>query len=137
MSKPISEMGWDELVPGAALYTFDGDIDYNIADIQPEDRMYSETSSKGMSVGDWRVIKPVWNSETCIDCQNCWIFCPDTSIIARNKEMKGVDYEHCKGCGLCVSVCPTNPKSLLMFNEYISTEDALSQWPAKKKKGEE
>ena len=36
MSKPISEMGWDELVPGAALYTFDGDIDYNIADIQPE-----------------------------------------------------------------------------------------------------
>lgn len=94
MSKPINEMGWDELVPGAALYTFDGSIDYNIADMQPEDRMYSETSSKSMSVGDWRVIKPVWNSETCIDCQNCWIFCPDTSIIARNKEMKGVDYEH-------------------------------------------
>ena len=136
MSKPINEMGWDELVPGAALYTFDGNIDYNIADIQPEDRMYSETSSKSMSVGDWRVIKPAWNSETCIDCQNCWIFCPDTSIIARNKEMNGVDYEHCKGCGLCVSVCPTNPKSLLMFNEFETVEDALSQWPEKKKKGE-
>ena len=33
MNKPISEMGWDELVPGAALYTFDGSIDYNIAEI--------------------------------------------------------------------------------------------------------
>ena len=31
MSKPISEMGWDELVPGAALFTFNGDINYNIA----------------------------------------------------------------------------------------------------------
>jgi pyruvate ferredoxin oxidoreductase delta subunit len=50
--------------------------------------------------------------------------------------MRGVDYEHCKGCGLCVSVCPTNPKSLLMFNEYVTVEDALSQWPEKKKKGE-
>ena len=48
MSKPISEMGWDELVPGAALFTFNGDINYNIADMQPEDRMYSETSSKSM-----------------------------------------------------------------------------------------
>lgn len=94
MSKPINEMGWDELVPGAALYTFDGIVDYNIAEIQPEDRRYSETSSKSMSVGDWRVIKPVWNSETCIDCQNCWIFCPDSSIIARNKEMKEIGRAH-------------------------------------------
>ena len=50
MNKPISEMGWDELAPGAVLFTFDGDINYNIADIQPEDRKYSETSSKGISL---------------------------------------------------------------------------------------
>ncbi len=33
MSKSIREMGWDELVPGAALYTFDGNIDYNFNDV--------------------------------------------------------------------------------------------------------
>ena len=129
-------MGWDELVPGAALYTFQGDIDYNIADMQPEERLYSETSSKAMSVGDWRVIKPVWNSETCIDCQNCWLYCPDTSIISRDKEMVGIDYDHCKGCGICSEVCPTNPKSLVMFDENTKNEDALMQWPEKTKKGE-
>ena len=45
--------------------------------------------------------------------------------------------EICKGCGLCVSVCPTNPKSLLMFNEFETVEDALASWPVKKKKGED
>jgi pyruvate ferredoxin oxidoreductase delta subunit len=59
------------------------------------------------------------------------------SIISKNKKMVGIDYDHCKGCGVCVEVCPTNPKSLLMFDEHISEETALSQWPQKKsKKGE-
>jgi pyruvate ferredoxin oxidoreductase delta subunit len=31
-------------------------------------------------------------------------------------------------------VCPTNPKSLLMFNETEENEDALALWPEKKKK---
>jgi pyruvate ferredoxin oxidoreductase delta subunit len=35
-----------------------------------------------------------------------------------------------------VEVCPTNPKSLLMFDENLKNEDALTQWPEKKKKGE-
>ena len=40
----------------------------------------------------------------------------------------------CKGCGVCVSVCPTNPKSLLMFDENESNEDAIKQWPEKEVK---
>lgn len=134
MSKTIHEQGWDELIIGAALYSFNDTVDYTMATTQPEDRNYAETNSKMAYVGDWRVIKPVWNSEICIDCQNCWIYCPDSSIISRDKEMKGVDYEHCKGCGVCVEVCPTNPKSLLMFQEHTKNEDALTQWPEKKKK---
>ncbi len=82
----------------------------------------------------WRVIKPIYNREVCIDCQNCWVWCPDTSIISRDKQMLGIDYDHCKGCGVCVEVCPTNPKSLLMFSEAEDTEVALSKWPEKKKK---
>ena len=45
--------------------------------------------------------------------------------------MIGVDYDHCKGCGICVEVCPTNPKSLLMFEERIPNEEALAKWPEK------
>ena len=135
-SKSIYDMGWDELVQGAACFSFDGKIDSTVVETQPEDRQYAETNSINKYVGDWRVVKPVWNVDLCIDCQNCWIYCPDTSIISRDKEMVGIDYDHCKGCGICVEVCPTNPKSLLMFSENIKNEDALTQWPEKKKKGE-
>ncbi|MNN95795.1 pyruvate flavodoxin oxidoreductase subunit delta [compost metagenome] len=48
--------------------------------------------------------------------------------------MIGVDFDHCKGCGVCVEVCPTNPKSLLMFEERKDIDEALSEWPEKKKK---
>jgi pyruvate ferredoxin oxidoreductase delta subunit len=64
------------------------------------------------------------------------LYCPDSSIISREKEMVGIDYDHCKGCGICVQVCPTNPKSLIMFSETVKNEDALTQWPSKNEKGE-
>jgi pyruvate ferredoxin oxidoreductase delta subunit len=134
MSKSIKDMGWDELVQGAALFSFEGEVDYEMSQVQPEDRNYAETNSRNAYVGDWRVEKPVYNKDFCIDCQFCWIYCPDTSIISRDKKMIGVDMDHCKGCGICVEVCPTNPKSLLMFNENTDGEDAISQWPEKDEK---
>ncbi len=136
MSKSIKDMGWDELVPGAALFSFDQAIESVLAETNPEDRTYAETNSKNLYVGDWRVMKPVWNTELCIDCQNCWVYCPDSAVISRNKEIQGIDYDHCKGCGICVEVCPTNPKSLMMFNETEKNEIALTKWPLKKEKGE-
>jgi NAD-dependent dihydropyrimidine dehydrogenase PreA subunit len=47
-----------------------------------------------------------------------------------------IDYEHCKGCGICVEVCPTNPKSLLMFAEQMPNEEAVRNWPSKDSKGD-
>lgn len=123
-------LGWDELIPGALLFSFDKECE-NSADIKPEDRPYSDFNSHTASVGDWRVLKPVLNKEFCIDCQFCWVYCPDASIISRDKKMVGIDYNHCKGCGVCVDVCPTNPKSLLMFQEQVLEKDAIANWPAK------
>ena len=47
--------------------------------------------------------------------------------------MIGIDMDHCKGCGSCVEVCPTNPKSLLMFPEQADEETELARWPEKDK----
>ncbi|MCC9293608.1 4Fe-4S binding protein [Clostridium sp. WLY-B-L2] len=55
--------------------------------------------------GDWRTTKPIWNSEKCKNCFLCWAFCPDMSIIVENEKIKGIDYDHCKGCGLCAAQC--------------------------------
>jgi len=124
-------LGWDELLPGAILFSFDEELEKDASEILPEERPYAETNSYTAYVGDWRVLKPVYNRDLCIDCQFCWIYCPDISIISRDKKMIGVDYDHCKGCGICVEVCPTNPKSLLMFEERVDNDEALAQWPEK------
>jgi len=129
-------LGWDEVNQGVLLNSFNGESE-NPALVMPENRDYNENNSFTASVADWRVVKPIYNRDICIDCQNCWVFCPDTSIISRDKKMIGIDFDHCKGCGVCVEVCPTNPKSLLMFSELQDVEGAIEAWPAKKKKSKE
>jgi len=126
-------VGWDEVTQGSVLPSFEGDAT-GIAGLKAEEREYSHFNSYTATVASWRVQKPVFNIDVCIDCQNCWVWCPDSSILSRDKQMLGIDYDHCKGCEVCVEVCPTNPKSLLMFNEQEDLETALSQWPEKKKK---
>ncbi len=129
-------VGWDEVTQGVVLESFAEEVE-NVAFLKQEERPYAEFNSYTASVADWRVQKPIYNRDICIDCQNCWVFCPDTSIISRDKKMIGIDFDHCKGCGVCVEVCPTNPKSLLMFEERMDIDEALSKWPEKKKKSKE
>jgi len=125
--------GWSEFEIGAMLRSFEGTAT-NIATTHQEDRNYSNSNSFTASVADWRIEKPVFNKDYCIDCQFCWIYCPDMSIISRDKKMIGVDMDHCKGCGICVEVCPTNPKSLLMYPEKKEDDEALAEWPEKETK---
>ena len=64
--------------------------------------------------GDWRTFKPVWDEEKCIHCLFCWIYCPDSSILVEDGKVVGIDYEHCKGCGICAEVCPPKAKAITM-----------------------
>jgi len=45
----------------------------------------------------------------CTMCDNCYIFCPDNAI-SHKKDGFGynIDYDYCKGCGICVTECPRN-----------------------------
>ncbi len=131
----MAEQGWDEFEIGAMLRSFNG-ASKDTALTLREDRDYSQNNSFNTSVSDWRIDKPVFNKDYCIDCQFCWIYCPDVSIISLDKKMIGIDMDHCKGCGICVEVCPTNPKSLLMYSEQTDEEQALAAWP-NKDEGEE
>jgi pyruvate ferredoxin oxidoreductase delta subunit len=114
--------GWEEFEAGAVLNSFDGEA---------ANRKHSPFNSFEYHVADWRVDRPVFNEDHCIHCQFCWVYCPDTAILSKDKKFDQVDYNHCKGCGICVEVCPTNPKSLLMFPEKTPDEKAIAQWPAK------
>lgn len=67
--------------------------------------------------GDWRSSRPVWTEEGCVHCLTCWVFCPDNAIFVKDGKMAGIDYDHCKGCGICARECPRKEKALHMVNE--------------------
>lgn len=129
----MKKLGWNELLEGAVVFPF-SKKPTDLLEIHSEDREYSENSSFNLSVAHWRTDKPIYNTEHCVHCYQCWVYCPDSSILVRTEKMSGIDYEHCKGCGVCANVCPTNPKSLIMFQDQIDEEDALEAWPVKHKK---
>lgn len=77
------------------------------------------TSEQNLT-GGWRVQRPVWDADKCINCMQCWINCPDNSIVVKDQKMVGIDYDHCKGCGICVTSC--RPGALTMMNEKQACE---------------
>jgi pyruvate ferredoxin oxidoreductase gamma subunit len=57
--------------------------------------------------GAWRTMRPVIEPEHCHRCWwVCSTFCPDGAISVSPDGMPVVDYDHCKGCLVCVAVCP-------------------------------
>ena len=63
-------------------------------------------SSTEYKTGSWRTLRPVHDEAKCTHCMICWIYCPDSSIVVEDGRWVAFDYDHCKGCGVCASVCP-------------------------------
>jgi NADPH-dependent glutamate synthase beta subunit-like oxidoreductase len=43
----------------------------------------------------------------CFECDNCYGVCPDNAIIKLGPGQRfSVNYDYCKGCGVCVTECP-------------------------------
>lgn len=48
-----------------------------------------------------------FNCGTCNECENCYVFCPDVSILKNMRKLsRAIDYDYCKGCGICFTECP-------------------------------
>jgi len=52
-----------------------------------------------------------FNCGLCNNCDNCRLFCPDVTVI-READTRRINYDYCKGCGICVVECPRNAMSL-------------------------
>ena len=85
MSKEEKKPSWKELPPGAVI-------------TEPG-------SSRQYKTGDWRAFKPVVEGDKCVNCLLCWVYCPDAAIIRDEKGVK-INYDYCKGCGICSKECP-------------------------------
>jgi Pyruvate/2-oxoacid:ferredoxin oxidoreductase delta subunit len=52
---------------------------------------------------------------TCVFCDNCRVFCPELAITFDGTRYH-INYEYCKGCGVCVEECPRNAIHLREVN---------------------
>jgi 2-oxoacid:acceptor oxidoreductase delta subunit (pyruvate/2-ketoisovalerate family) len=53
---------------------------------------------------------------SCFECDNCYGVCPDNAVIKLGAGSGfEIDYDYCKGCGICAAECPSG--SILMIPE--------------------
>ena len=72
-------------------------------------------NSEEYETGAWSIVHPKFIPEKCTQCMLCFIFCPDSSIVMEEGQVVGIDYKHCKGCGICPKECPKG--ALVMMSD--------------------
>ncbi len=77
-------------------------------------------SAERYKTGGWRTFRPLWDEEACIQCLRCWIYCPDNSIMVREEKMVDINYDYCKGCGICSRECPVEAIKMMEEGEYLA-----------------
>ncbi|RLF52187.1 MAG: ferredoxin [Thermoplasmata archaeon] len=75
---------------------------------------YPKTGAMGKT-GTWRIFRPILNKDKCVKCLRCWIFCPEGAIIRKDDDSVEIDYNYCKGCGICARECKV--KAITMERE--------------------
>lgn len=64
-------------------------------------------NSELANTGAWRTMRPVIDYARCNRCSwVCSTLCPDGAILVAEDRTPRIDYDHCKGCLICVAVCP-------------------------------
>ena len=70
--------------------------------------------------GSWRTFRPVIDMNKCVNCLTCWVYCPDSAVMVKDGKIEGINYDYCKGCGICASECPV--KAIKMVPEHGGEE---------------
>ena len=86
--------------------------------------IYEAGNAVEYDTGDWRTIRPIFIEDKCIHCLFCWRFCPDSAVFTEDGKFESFDYMHCKGCGICADVCPTDAIDMVPEDEADKQKEA-------------
>ena len=96
---PGSDRRWREVAPFEEL-----NLDHfkQSGRISPGSETGSLTPNQAL-----RSARRCFNCGICTFCSKCEEFCPDLSVaIDPVNRTRSIDYDHCKGCGICAEECP-------------------------------
>jgi len=86
-------------------------------------------TSKLANTGLWRTMRPVIDYQRCNRCWwVCSTFCPDGAINVTAGNYPQIDYDHCKGCMVCVTQCP--PHAISSVPETEAAKQIMEEAPA-------
>jgi 2-oxoacid:acceptor oxidoreductase delta subunit (pyruvate/2-ketoisovalerate family) len=67
------------------------------------------SEAERVRTGGWRTAgRPDVDLSRCVNCLLCWLYCPDAAVRLEGTTFVGFDYDVCKGCEICVEMCPTD-----------------------------
>jgi len=90
--------------------------------------IHAAATSVKVRTGLWRTMRPVINYDKCSGCSwICGTYCPDGAIDVRDDGYPEIDYEHCKGCLICVAQCP--PHAIESIAEQVAREQETGATP--------
>jgi pyruvate ferredoxin oxidoreductase gamma subunit len=82
------------------------DLPLDVADVAAPD-IHAALTSVLANTGTWRTRTPVIDYGHCNRCSwICGTLCPDGAIAVDPDHVPRIDLDHCKGCLVCVAVCP-------------------------------
>jgi pyruvate ferredoxin oxidoreductase gamma subunit len=71
--------------------------------------IFAPATSEQVPTGLWRTVRPVIDRGHCRRCAwICSTLCPDGVISTNEAGYPVIDYEHCKGCLICLANCPAH-----------------------------
>lgn len=83
--------------------------------------IHAGLTSIQVRTGLWRTMRPVIDLDRCNQCWwVCSTFCPDSAITVDEAGCPAIDYDHCKGCMICVAKCP--PHAIAAIPEHEAQE---------------
>jgi len=97
LTKPEGELAWKDLEIGSII-------------TEPGNASQYQT-------GGWRTRRPVTDTNKCIKCGLCAIFCPEGCRGQRAEGHFDANLFYCKGCGICACECWTQAIAMVEEEE--------------------